>query len=174
MSVLFTGRILSNGILVGTLAGSLLSAVWMQVATFGGYRASDFVIRHLQAAVRRACAGTSRTTTFRQNGGFVSSHTGSHCTEPESLIYPMGCCRPMPTGREGATRPGTSPMLITLATPIGVVHGATMLVVFCTVVDSTCLLSRVSRSALSVCVCPPPPPPPLGSFWMRIVGVGWR
>ena len=53
LGVLFTGVMLSNG------AGLLLSAsVWMQVAAMGGFKAS-VIIKHMQAAVRRACARTS-------------------------------------------------------------------------------------------------------------------
>ena len=50
---------LSNGNLVRSWAGLLLSAtVWMQVAAMGGFRA-PVAIKHMQAAVRRACASTS-------------------------------------------------------------------------------------------------------------------
>ena len=59
LGVLFTGVMLSNRNLVRTWAGLLLSAsVWMQVAAMGGFKAS-VIIKHMQAAVRLACARTS-------------------------------------------------------------------------------------------------------------------
>ena len=128
LGVVFTGVVLSNGNLVRTWAGLLLSAtVRMQVATLGGFKAS-FIIRHMQAAVRQARARPSHNHVPSERW---VRFTSSHCRKPKSLSYYTGGCKPMPSGRQGATHPGTSAMLTTSATLICVVHGATMLVVFC-------------------------------------------
>ena len=101
----------------------------------GGFKVS-VIIRHMQAAVRRACARTSHNHVLsEQRAPFIARKLPLHRNEVLELLH--GWLRTNAYwGPEGATHPGTSPMLTTEPTPICVVRGATTLSAFYTVVDS--------------------------------------